>query len=85
MDTAALLLRIAFHRRIDEANADEARDTIARLAGHAIPDFHAALEKCLVLGWIEDPIRLEDHALQCHWRLILTQAGVAQARKIIGA
>ena len=63
---------------------EAARDAIEALTG-PLPGFHAALSECLAQGWIEEPIRLEDHALQCHWRLVLTLNGVAQARRLTGA
>ena len=85
MDNAALLLQVGFRHPIDAPNADEAFGMIAALTGQNIPDFHAAIAACLIQGWIEEPIRLEDHALQCHWRLVLTPAGVAEARRRTGA
>jgi hypothetical protein len=85
MDGAALLLRVGFRHPIDAPNADEAAAMIAALAGRELPDFHVAIAACLTHGWIEEPVRLEDHALHCHWRLVLTPAGVTEARRLTGA
>ena len=84
MDPVAALLTTAFHHRIDEPNVEAAQSAIEALSG-PLPGFHAALAECLAQGWIEEPVRLEDHALQCHWRLMLTSTGVAQARRLTGA
>ena len=85
MDSAALLLQVGLRHPIDAPTADDAAAMIKALAGQDIPDFYATIAACLTQGWIEEPIRLEDHALQCHWRLVLTPAGVAEARRRTGA
>ena len=84
MDPVAALLTTAFHHRIDEPNVEAAQSAIEALSG-PLPGFHAALAECLAQGWIEEPVRLEDHALQCHWRLELTPKGVAAGRALVEA
>jgi hypothetical protein len=65
-----------------EAGCDEA----VRLADGALdaPAFHAAVAGCLARGLIREPVRLPEGALQCHWHLELTPAGVAAARNQSG-
>ena len=43
--------------------------------------FCNAVAACLRDGLIREPIRLPEGALQCHWHLELTPAGVAAARQ----
>jgi hypothetical protein len=46
--------------------------------------FRDAVGACLRDGLIREPIRLPEGALQCHWHLELTPAGVATARSMPG-
>ncbi len=85
MDTAALLLRIGLRHFVSAPTAEQAHAEIERLAGQPLTDFAAAVAALLHDGLIRDPIRLEPQALQCHWRLELTPAGVARARTLTGA
>ncbi len=87
MDTAAMLLRTGLRHFVSAPSAELAQAEIERLAGQTLDatDFAAAVAALLRDGLIRDPIRLEDQALQCHWRLELTPAGVTRARHLTGA
>ena len=87
MDTPALLLRTALRHFVSAPTAELAQAEIELLAGQALDatDFAAAVAALLRDGLIRDPIRLEDQALQCHWRLELTPVGVDRARTLTGA
>ena len=85
MDTVGHLLRIGLLHFISAPNAELAQAELERLSVHPIPDFADAIAALLRKDLIRDPIRLEDQALQCHWRLELTPAGVALARTLTGA
>jgi len=75
------LLSLAFHHRIDEPNIESAFEHIQPLTTALDYDsFRDAIDACLHEGLIRDPIRIEEGALQCHWRLELTSKGVAAAR-----
>jgi hypothetical protein len=86
-DTAGLLLRVGLRHFVSAPSAEAALGEIGRLAGVPVDadDFAAAVADLLSRGLIRDPIRLEDQALQCHWRLELTPDGVALARTLTGA
>ena len=87
MDLAVLVLRIGLTHFVSAPNAEMAQAKIAHLASQPLDsaEFAAAIADLLAGGLIRDPIRLEDQALQCHWRLELTPQGVAQARSLTGA
>lgn len=85
MDTVGRLLRIGLTQFISAANAELAQAELQRLTDHPLPNFADAIAALLRDNLIRDPIRLEDQALQCHWRLELTPAGVARARTLTGA
>ena len=86
-DHIETLLRIGLRHFISTPNAEAAQAEIERLTSAALtaPDFADAVITLLSRGLIHDPIRLEDQALQCHWRLELTPNGVAHARTLTGA
>ncbi|MGE0222949.1 MAG: hypothetical protein AB7F35_10880 [Acetobacteraceae bacterium] len=85
MDVRDLLLRTAFRHRINEPNAETACDRFRSitLCLVADQDFHDAVAACLRDGLIREPVRLPEGALQCHWHLELTPAGVAAARALM--
>ena len=87
MDATALLLATAFRNRINEPTVEAGFERFAALTGGAVSRgaFHDALTVCLRDGLIHDPVRLPEGALQCHWHLELTPAGVKIARKINGS
>jgi hypothetical protein len=78
----AALLRVALRHRVITDNVEDGCERVLRLAGGALDAaaFHAAVAGCLARGLIREPVRLPEGALQCHWHLELTQAGVATAR-----
>ena len=85
MDPRTLLLTTAFRHRISESNIEAGFDRFAALTGGAIDgdEFRDAVAACLRDGLIREPIRLPEGALQCHWHLELTPAGVVAARGLI--
>jgi len=77
------LLAVAF----DQLVAPDAETGIAELAARAgrpapAVAWHAAVVQAVADGLIHDPVRLPPGALQCHWRLELTPAGFAEARRV---
>ncbi len=87
MTAAELLLRTGLRHFVSAPSAELAQAEIGRLTGQTLDatDFAAAVAALLRDGLIRDPIRLEDQALQCHWRLELTPLGVSRARHLTGA
>lgn len=77
-----LLVLIAFRDRPKAADAAEGLALIERIAGREIDpaELRAALANLLAAGLIHDPVRLEDGALQCYWRLEVTPAGAKAAQ-----
>ena len=82
MDSTAALLIVAFRHVINEANIEAGFERFAAITQGSVPydDFRDAVAACLRDGLIHEPIRLPEGALQCHWHLELTPAGVARAR-----
>lgn len=82
MQPIPLLLATAYRHVIDEPNIEAGFERFATLTSKAIgfTDFCDAVAACLRDGSIREPVRLPDGALQCHWHLELTPAGVALAR-----
>jgi hypothetical protein len=82
MDARPLLLITAFRHRINEPNIEAGFELVLALTGQSISigAFADAVAGCLRDGLIREPIRLEEGALQCHWHLELTPAGVEAAR-----
>jgi len=81
------LLLAGLTRFVSAPSAEAGQAEIERLAGVTFDPaaFAAAVAGLLRDGLIREPIRLEDQALQCHWRLELTPDGVALARTLTGA
>jgi hypothetical protein len=81
-DAATMLLTVAFRHVINEANIEAGYSRFVTLAGAALQygAFCDAVAACLREGLIREPIRLPEGALQCHWHLELTSAGVAAVR-----
>lgn len=84
-DARDRLLAIAFHHRIAEPNIEAGYERVRALAGGDLgyDEFRDTLDACLREGLIREPVRLPEGALQCHWALDLTPAGVAAAREIL--
>jgi hypothetical protein len=81
------ILLAGFLYLVSAPTAELAHAKIEQLTGETLDatNFAAAVAALLRDGLIRDPIRLEDQALQCHWRLELTPEGVARARTLTGA
>ena len=77
--TAALrqVLAIAFRHRIDEPSIELAFARVQELTTVDYATFRDIIDACLRDGLIRDPIRIEEGALQCHWKLELTPKGIA--------
>jgi hypothetical protein len=84
MDLRELLLLTAFRHVINEPNVEAGYEHFQGLSGWRGPCdiFCDAIAGCLADGLIREPIRLPEGALQCHWHLELTPAGVREARGI---
>ena len=74
------LLSVAYRHAIDEPTIESAFERIQKLTTLDYPAFRDAIDACLRDGLIRDPVRIEEGALQCHWKLELTPKGVAAAR-----
>ena len=87
VDHVRTLLLAGYRHAITAPNAEAAFDEVQNIAGVTLDPvaFHEAVATCLRDGLIRDPVRLTEQSLQCHWRLELTQAGVARARDLTGA
>jgi hypothetical protein len=87
VDAASLLLRTGLTGFVDEPGPDAAFERFRELAGGALDagEFHDAVAACVRDGLIREPLRLDEHSLHCHWRLVLTPEGVARARILTGA
>ena len=75
------ILSVAFRHSIDEPNIEAAFERIRSITAVEYDAFRDAIDACLREGLIHDPVRIEEGALQCHWKLELTAEGVEQARK----
>ena len=85
MEVRDLLLITAFRHRINEANIDAGFERFTALTGKPVAygAFCDAVAALLRDHLIREPIRLPEGALQCHWHLELTPAGVAAARRLL--
>jgi hypothetical protein len=84
MDARALLLTTAFRHRINEPNIEIGFEQFLELSGQPVTfdAFCDAIATCLREDMIREPIRLPEGALQCHWHLELTPAGVVVVRQL---
>ena len=87
VDHVRILLLAGYRHAITAPNAEAALEQVQDITGVPLGPvaFHEAVATCLRGGLIRDPVRLTEQSLQCHWRLELTQAGVARARDLTGA
>jgi len=85
MDARDRLLITAFRHRINEPNVDAGFAQFNAVTDHPVTyeAFCDAVASNLRNGLIREPIRLPEGALQCHWHLELTPAGVAAARRLL--
>ena len=81
-DPVAAVLEVAFRHVITEPNIEAGYERFRALSVDALDEdgFRTGIAECLRRGLIREPIRLPEGALQCHWHLELTPAGVAAAR-----
>ncbi len=86
-DPLAVLLRAGLATRIVADNAEAGIARLQALAGEELPAaaLFAAVARAVREGLIFDPVVLPEGQLQCHWRLALTEAGVARARALLQA
>jgi hypothetical protein len=87
MSARDLLLSVAFRHRINEPNIETGFERFSALVDQPVSfeAFHEAVASCSRDGLIREPIRLPEGALQCHWHLELSPAGVSAARDVINA
>jgi hypothetical protein len=80
-----LLLTTAFRHRINEPNIEAGFEQFVALTDRSMSyaAFCDAVAGSLRDRLIREPIRLPEGALQCHWHLELTSAGVAVARRLL--
>jgi hypothetical protein len=85
MNPRDLLLTTAFRHRINEANIEAGFEQFIALTNRSVSyaAFCDAVAGSLRDRLIREPIRLPEGALQCHWHLELTPAGVAVARRLL--
>jgi hypothetical protein len=87
VDPFSAILQAAFRHSIRAANVEEGFESLQPLSGGSLSfdAFREAIDACLRNGLIREPVRLSEGALQCHWRLELTPAGVEAARTLLAA
>lgn len=81
--TVRLLITTALKHRFNEPNVEAGFARFSASIGGSM-DYGAfcdAVAACLRQGLIREPIRLPEGALQCHWHLELTAAGVEATRQ----
>ena len=86
---ASLVGALVLHVFRDRITADNADAGIEFLSGRAGCDatgdeWRTALADALRAGYLYEPVRLPEGALQCHWHLELTPLGVEEARRLRG-
>ena len=84
MDAIACLLATALRHRIDEPTIEAGFERFSALTDGSVNHaaFGDAVAACVRDGLIHEPVRLPEGALQCHWHLELTPAGVEAARQL---
>jgi hypothetical protein len=85
MDAKSLLLRTALRHVISEPNVEAGFERFQTIAPRSVEyqAFCDTVAACVREGLIREPVRLPEGALQCHWHLELTPAGVEAARPIV--
>jgi hypothetical protein len=83
-DPVAAILANAFRHVINAPNIEAGYERFRALSADALDEdgFRTGVAECLRRGLIHEPVRLPEGALQCHWHLELTPAGVVAARGI---
>lgn len=84
MNATALLLSVALRQGVSGPNLEAGFERFSALTGGFVGygAFCDAVAACLRDHLIREPIRLPEGALQCHWHLELTPAGVEAARQL---
>lgn len=87
VESASLLNALLLHVFCDRITAPNADAGIERLVARAGRDvnvdaWRAAVSDALTAGYLHDPVRLPEGALQCHWHLELTPLGVEAALRL---
>ena len=87
MPTTDVILRAASQGAVTADNVELGFARVREITGSALDDtaMAAAIAACLRDKLIREPVRLPEGALQCHWTLELTQAGIAATRAASGA
>lgn len=80
-----LLLLFALRNQLIESNLEAGFARFSAMSRQSLSyeSFCDAVASCLRDRLIHEPVRLLEHALQCHWRLELTPQGVAAARRLL--
>jgi hypothetical protein len=78
-------LLAAWRGALTSENAEAGFGKIREITGTTLTDeeLAAAIAACLARKEIYEPVRLPEGALQCHWTLELTPAGVAATRALL--
>jgi hypothetical protein len=78
-------LRAAWKGTVTADNAEDGFARIRAIANTTMTnaEIAAAVADCLRQKLIREPVRLPEGALQCHWTLELTPAGVDAVREIL--
>ena len=85
-DMIPLLLTTAFRHVINEPNIEAGFERFRSITGEGDYEaFRDSVAACVREGLVREPVRLPEGALQCHWHLELTPAGVAAARALMAA
>jgi len=79
------LLRVALHHHVREANLELGLQRLTQILGGNVisEELATAVAQAVTQGLLQDPVQIADGALQCHWRLALTPAGMAVARGLV--
>ena len=84
MTPPEVILRAAWPGAVTADNAEAGFARIRELTGCTLDDaaLASAVAACVAERKIREPVRLPEGALQCHWTLELTVAGVAAVRAL---
>lgn len=84
MSPSEVILRVAWPGALTADNAEAGFARIREMTGCGLDDaaLARALAACVAEKLIREPVRLPEGALQCHWTLELTAAGVDAVRAL---
>jgi len=82
---AEIVMRAAWKGAVTADNAEDGFARIRTLTASTLDNaaLAEAVATCLAQKLIHEPVRLPEGALQCHWTLELTPAGVDAVRDIM--